>query len=229
MTMKIVKVLSIALLTVAVSAGLTACMNDGGTTAPQQTTGFMPETTAAPNADMTATQPPVAFDWVTGSGTVEASVNRISEISDCRVVTAGTTALVGVKFTNAYQGDLTERIRQMVAAHDVGKAVNPLSIEGQIEGGVVMSMGFALTERYPLTDCRPTAKYGTLGLFRANQIPEITPIIVEKAGLNVACGAIGIGEITSIPTAPAIADAYYRYDGKFRTSLPLEGTPYSRK
>ena len=55
------------------------------------------------------------------------------------------------------------------------------------------------------------------------------PIIVEKAGLNVACGAIGIGEITSIPTAPAIADAYYRYDGKFRTSLPLEGTPYSRK
>lgn len=89
--------------------------------------------------------------------------------------------------------------------------------------------GFALTERYPLTDCRPTAKYGTLGLFRANQIPEITPIIVEKAGLNVACGAIGIGEITSIPTAPAIADAYYRYDGKFRTSLPLEGTPYSRK
>lgn len=44
------------------------------------------------------------------------------------------------------------KIRQMVAAHDVGKAVNPLSIEGQIEGGVVMSMGFALTERYPLTD-----------------------------------------------------------------------------
>ena len=123
----------------------------------------------------------------------------------------------------------TGRVKKMVAAHDVGKAVNPLSIEGQIEGGVVMSMGFALTERYPLTDCRPTAKYGTLGLFRANQIPEITPIIVEKAGLNVACGAIGIGEITSIPTAPAIADAYYRYDGKFRTSLPLEGTPYSRK
>ena len=121
------------------------------------------------------------------------------------------------------------RIQQMVAAHDVGKAVNPTSIEGQIEGGVVMSMGFALTERYPLDNCKPTAKYGTLGLFRANQIPKITPIIVEKQGLNVACGAIGIGEITSIPTAPAIADAYCRYDGRLRTSLPLEGTPYSRK
>ena len=121
------------------------------------------------------------------------------------------------------------KIQQIVAAHDVGKAVNPTSIEGQIEGGVVMSMGYALTERYPLDNCKPTAKYGTLGLFRANQIPEITPIIIEKQGLNVACGAIGIGEITSIPTAPAVADAYYRYDGRLRTSLPLENTPYTRK
>ena len=120
-------------------------------------------------------------------------------------------------------------IRQMIAAHDVGKAVNPTSIEGQIEGGVVMSMGFALTERYPLEDCKPAARYGTLGLFRAHQIPEIVPIIVEKQGLDVACGAIGIGEITSIPTAPAIADAYYRYDGVFRTALPLSNTPYTRK
>ena len=121
------------------------------------------------------------------------------------------------------------RVERMIAAHDVGKAVNPTSVEGQIEGGVVMSLGYALTERYPLTDCKPTAKFGTLGLFRANQIPEITPIIVEKPGLNVACGAIGIGEITSIPTAPAVADSYFRFDGVRRTSLPLEGTPYSRK
>ena len=121
------------------------------------------------------------------------------------------------------------RMQQIVAAHDVGKAVNPLSVEGQIEGGVVMSMGYALTERYPLTDCKPNVKFGTLGLFRANQIPEIVPIIVEKPGLNVACGAIGIGEITSIPTAPAIAGEYFRYDGKRRTALPLEGTPYAQK
>ena len=121
------------------------------------------------------------------------------------------------------------KIEKMVAAHDVGKAVNPISCEGQIEGGVVMSMGFALTEDYPLVDCKPTAKFGTLGLFKANQVPEIKAIVVEKPGLDVACGAIGIGEITSIPTAPAIADAYYRYDGKRRYTLPLEGTPYSRK
>ncbi len=121
------------------------------------------------------------------------------------------------------------KLRQIVAAHDVGRAVNPLSCEGQIEGGVVMSMGFALTEHYPVTDCRPTAKYGTLGLFKANQIPEIKAIVVEKPGLDVACGAIGIGEITSIPTAPAISEAYYQYDRKRRYTLPLEGTPYSKK
>ena len=126
----------------------------------------------------------------------------------------------------------TGKIKKMVAAHDVGKAVNPLSIEGQIEGGVVMSMGYALTEQYPIDgNCKPTAKYGTLGLFRANQLPEqeIEAIVVEKPGLDVAGGAIGIGEITSIPTAPAIADAYYRLDGERRLELPLTNTPYARK
>ena len=121
------------------------------------------------------------------------------------------------------------KLEKLVAAHDVGKAVNPISVEGQIEGGMVMSMGYALTERYPLVDCKPTAKYGTLGLLRANQIPEILPIIIEKPGLELAKGAIGIGEITSIPTAPAIADAYFRFDGERRTALPLANTPYSKK
>lgn len=123
----------------------------------------------------------------------------------------------------------TGYIKKMVAAHDVGKAINPLSCEGQIEGGVVMSMGFALTESYPLDNNKPTAKFGTLGLFRAHQTPEIKAIVIDKPGLNVACGAIGIGEITSIPTAPAIADAYYRLDGERRFSLPLSGTPYERR
>ena len=120
-------------------------------------------------------------------------------------------------------------VEKIVAAHDVGKAVNPLSVEGQIEGGVIMSYGFALTEKYPITDCKPAAKYGTLGLPKANKIPEVESIIVEKEGLNVACGAIGIGEITSIPTAPAIAGAYYKLDGEFRTSLPVVNTPYEKK
>ena len=58
---------------------------------------------------------------------------------------------------------------------------------------------------------------------------DIRAIVIDKPGLDVACGAIGIGEITSIPTAPAIADAYFRLDGERRTKLPLADTPYERK
>lgn len=119
-------------------------------------------------------------------------------------------------------------IDKIVAAHDVGKAVNPKSVEGQIEGGVVMGLGYALTEKYPLEQCRPTAKFGTLGLFHANKTPDVESIIVEKQGIEYAYGAIGIGEITSIPTAPAVQNAYYKKDGIFRKSLPLENTPYRK-
>jgi len=124
----------------------------------------------------------------------------------------------------------TGKIEKITAAHDVGKAVNPLSCEGQIEGGVVMSMGFALREKYPIDEnCKPVEKFGALGLFRAHEIPEIEAIVIDKPGLDVAYGAIGIGEITSIPTAPAITDAYYRLDGERRYSLPISGTPYNKE
>lgn len=120
-------------------------------------------------------------------------------------------------------------IKKIVAAHDVGKAVNPISVEGQIEGGVVMSMGYALTEQYEIKDGYPVSRFGTLGLFRADKVPELESIIIEKPGIDVGYGAIGIGEITSIPTAPAIAGAYYKLNGEFETKLPLKGTPYSKK
>ena len=120
-------------------------------------------------------------------------------------------------------------IKKVVAAHDVGKAVNPISVEGQIEGGVVMSLGYALTEQYEIRDGYPVSRYGTLGLFKADKTPDVEPIIVEKPGVDVGYGAIGIGEITSIPTAPAVAGAYYKWNGKFQTKLPLTDTPYERK
>ena len=120
-------------------------------------------------------------------------------------------------------------IKRVVAAHDVGTPVNPKALEGQIEGGVVMSLGYALTESFPLEQGRPMAKLGTLGLFRADKTPDVVPIIIDRRMNGPAFGAKGIGEISSIPTAPAVQLAYYNRDGKFRTSLPLEDTPYSRK
>ena len=120
-------------------------------------------------------------------------------------------------------------IKKVVAAHDVGKAVNPISVEGQIEGGVVMSLGYALTEQYEIKDGYPVSRYGTLGLFKADKTPDVVPIIVEKPGVDVGYGAIGIGEITSIPTAPAVAGAYYKWSGDFKTKFPLVNTPYEKK
>ncbi|MBQ3269140.1 MAG: selenium-dependent xanthine dehydrogenase [Clostridia bacterium] len=122
------------------------------------------------------------------------------------------------------------RVSEVYAAHDSGKVVNPVSIQGQIEGGVLMSMGYALTEDFPLKDGVPQAKFGTLGLLRATQIPDIHAIYVEKEQLlPVAYGAKGIGEIAAIPTAPAIQGAYYALDGVFRTRLPLEDTWYRKR
>lgn len=121
------------------------------------------------------------------------------------------------------------RVTEVYAAHDSGKVVNPVSIQGQIEGGVLMGMGYALTEDFPLRDGVPQARYGTLGLLRAPQIPDIHAIYVEKEELlPVAYGAKGIGEIAAIPTAPALQGAYYALDGIFRTKLPMEKTWYKK-
>lgn len=122
----------------------------------------------------------------------------------------------------------TGKVEKVVAAHDVGRAVNPKALEGQIEGGVVMGLGFALTEVMPIKEGVPQVKFGTLGLFRAPNVPEIEPIIVEKNKADLAYGAKGVGEITVIPTAPAAQNAYYKFDGNFRTSLPLEHTFYKK-
>lgn len=119
------------------------------------------------------------------------------------------------------------RVSEVYAAHDSGKVVNPSSIQGQIEGGVLMGLGYALTEDFPLENCVPRAKYGTLGLMRATDIPNIHAIYVEKKEqLPFAYGAKGIGEIATIPTAPAVAGAYYARGRVFHTKLPMDGTPY---
>ena len=87
------------------------------------------------------------------------------------------------------------KVKKVYAAHDSGKVVNPISIQGQIEGGVLMGLGYALTEKFTLKDCVPQVKFGTLGLMRADQIPDIYAIYVEKEELlPFAYGAKGIGE-----------------------------------
>lgn len=125
--------------------------------------------------------------------------------------------------------DKEGKVVKVVASHDVGKAINPLSIAGQIEGGVAMGLGYALTEDFPLKDGVPQAELSTLGLFKSTQMPEIEIHLVEKNKSEVAYGAKGIGEIVAVMGAPACQNAYYKKDGVFRYKYPLDNTYYSKK
>ncbi|MCL2221309.1 MAG: selenium-dependent xanthine dehydrogenase [Oscillospiraceae bacterium] len=125
------------------------------------------------------------------------------------------------------------KLKKVTAAYDMGNVVNPKSAEGQIEGGIVMGLGYALSEDFPLDNGVPTAKFGTLGLFRATAAPEIETIIVKQdrgtaPAPSPAYGAKGVGELATIPTAPAVAGAYYRLDKIFRPKLPMEDTYYDK-
>jgi len=122
--------------------------------------------------------------------------------------------------------DEAGNLKRITAAYDLGTVVNPKAAEGQIEGGVLMGVGYALTEDFPLENSRPTAKYGTLGLIRATGAPEIETILVNESekplSSKAAYGAKGVGELATIPTAPAISGALYRMDKKLRTKLPIK-------
>lgn len=123
------------------------------------------------------------------------------------------------------------KLNKVVAAYDVGTPVNIQSCEGQIEGGIVMGLGFALTESFPVEGGYPKVKFGTIGLMRATDAPEIEVKFVQAEGekLPYAFGAKGVGELCLIPTSPACSHAYYRFDGRFRNSLPLKNTYYKKE
>ncbi|MEX1326479.1 MAG: selenium-dependent xanthine dehydrogenase [Desulfobacterales bacterium] len=121
--------------------------------------------------------------------------------------------------------DAEGKLKAIHAAHDGGKIINPILYEGQIEGGVVMGMGYALSEQLPLKDGRLTSeRMSKLGLLKAKDVPEIRAIGVECADPMGPFGAKGVGEIVCIPTAAAIANAYCRFDGQRRYRLPLSPT-----
>jgi CO/xanthine dehydrogenase Mo-binding subunit len=113
------------------------------------------------------------------------------------------------------------KVLRVIAAHDVGTAVNPVSVEGQVEGGIVMGVGFALMEDFSLRGGVPDKT--TLTRYRiptTREMPHMVPIVVEHPTADGPYGAKGVGEITSIPTAPAITNAIYDAVGVRVFSLP---------
>ncbi len=114
------------------------------------------------------------------------------------------------------------RIERVVAAHDVGRAINPLLCAGQIEGSVHMGLGYALSEELPCTDGVPDSLLlRDLGILRAKDTPQIDVILVEVPDEIGGYGAKGVGEIGLVPTAGAVAAALHAYDGVRRFSLPM--------
>ncbi len=114
-------------------------------------------------------------------------------------------------------------IKKIVAAHDAGKIMNPTLFQGQIEGSVHMGLGYALSEDFPMEDARPVhTKLGKCGILRATEVPIIEVVGVEARDKYGPYGAKGVGEVGLVPTAAAVANSFAIYDGKRRTSLPLE-------
>jgi CO/xanthine dehydrogenase Mo-binding subunit len=117
----------------------------------------------------------------------------------------------------------TGDVERVVAAHDVGRAVNPLLCEGQIEGSIHMGLGYALTEDLP-SDERGFPIPSTLkqlGIIRPKDMPPVETILVECPQPNSPYGIKGVGEIGLVPTAGAVAAALHDLDGEWRTSLPM--------
>lgn len=114
-------------------------------------------------------------------------------------------------------------IKKVVAAHDAGKIMNPTLFTGQIEGAVHMGLGYALSEDFPMEGGFPKSyKLKKMGVLRAHELPEIVVKGVEVTDAVGPYGAKGVGEIGLVPTAAAVANAFYQYDKIRRYKLPLQ-------
>ncbi len=115
------------------------------------------------------------------------------------------------------------RVLNVIAANDVGRIINPLGLQGQVEGGIVMGLGNALTEHFIVEEGRVItdrlARYRIPGIAIT---PNIIPIMVEHPTNDGPYGAKGVGEIVSIPTTPAITNAIYNAVSVRVDSLPVD-------
>ena len=111
---------------------------------------------------------------------------------------------------------------RIVAAHDLGKAINPADSEAQIEGGVAQGVGATLHEEMIVQQgvvTNPT--FAEYKIPTARDVPEIVPILVEAEHEEGPYGAKGLGEPVLAPTSPAIANAIFNATGARLTSLPI--------
>ena len=115
------------------------------------------------------------------------------------------------------------QIEKVTAAHDAGKIFNPTLFEGQLEGSIHMGLGYAISESVQMKDARPkSTRLRQCGILRAKEMPEMEVIGVEVPDPYGPYGAKGVGEIGLVPTAGAVANALYKFDGVRRRELPMK-------
>jgi xanthine dehydrogenase molybdenum-binding subunit len=115
------------------------------------------------------------------------------------------------------------KVLNVIVANDVGKAINPLGLQGQVEGGVVMGLGNALTEHFIVEEGRViTDRLARYRMPSIVQTPQIHSIVIEHPAQDGPYGAKGVGEISSIPTTPAITNAIYNAVGVRIDNLPVD-------
>jgi xanthine dehydrogenase molybdenum-binding subunit len=122
---------------------------------------------------------------------------------------------------NTFTGEV--RVLNIISANDVGMAINPLGLQGQIEGGVMMGLGHCLTEEFIMDEGNVITDQ--LARYRIPSImltPKITSLIIEQPTAEGPYGAKGVGEISSIPTAPAITNAIYNAVGVRIDRTPVD-------
>ena len=119
--------------------------------------------------------------------------------------------------------DDSGKVETVYAAHDAGRIVNPILFEGQLEGSVHMGLGYALSEKFEMEEGRPVhTRLGKLGMIRATDTPKIEVIGIEEPDEFGPCGAKGVGEIGLVPTASAVASAFFQFSGERQYELPLK-------
>ena len=192
-------------------------------TPPRRRTASGPRITASALAPVRiftpASELPFAGHPVVGTHWVLAHLGRV-ELQE-PVTRVHLELGVGVLPANLHVAN--GQVERVVAAHDGGRIINPTLFESQIEGAVVMGLGYALSEELPMENGQlKTKRYGKLGIPRIKNIPKIVVKMVEVEDPLGPYGAKGVGEIGNIPTAGAVANALFRYDGEPRYKLPMK-------
>ncbi len=125
--------------------------------------------------------------------------------------------------------DKQGRVARVVAAHDVGRVVNPALCEGQIQGAVHMGLGYALTEELECVGGVPKkVTLRDLGVLRARDMPQVEVILIEDPEPEGPLGAKGVGEMGLVPTAAAVAGALEAFDGIRHYRLPMRDSAAAR-